>query len=35
MPRKIKPGTLIAECFTPRLRYSGCSIGYHLASIAV
>jgi MFS family permease len=26
---------LIAECFTPRLRYSGCSIGYHLASIAV
>jgi MFS family permease len=24
---------LIAECFTPRLRYSGCSIGYHLASI--
>jgi MFS family permease len=23
----------IAECFTPRLRYSGCSIGYHLASI--
>jgi MFS family permease len=25
---------LIAECFTPRLRYSGCSIGYHLASIS-
>ena len=24
---------LIAECFTPRLRYSGCSIGYHLASV--
>ena len=24
---------LIAERFTPRLRYSGCSIGYHLASI--
>jgi MFS family permease len=24
---------LIAECFTPRLRYSGCSMGYHLASI--
>ena len=24
---------LIAECFTPRLRYSGTSIGYHLASI--
>ena len=24
---------LIAECFTPRLRYSGCSIGYHLALI--
>ena len=24
---------LIAECFTPRLRYSGCSIGYHLAAI--
>jgi MFS family permease len=23
----------IAECFTPWLRYSGCSIGYHLASI--
>jgi MFS family permease len=26
-------GALIAECFTPRLRYSGCSIGYQLASI--
>jgi MFS family permease len=24
---------LIAECFTPRLRYSGSSIGYQLASI--
>ena len=24
---------LIAECFTPRLRYSGCSIGYHLAAV--
>jgi MFS family permease len=24
---------LIAECFTPRLRYSGCSIGYQLASV--
>ena len=24
---------LIAEGFTPRLRYSGCSIGYQLASI--
>ena len=24
---------LIAECFTPRLRYSGCSLGYHLAAI--
>src|SRR4029077_10344582 len=23
---------LIAECFTPRLRYSGCSLGYHLAA---
>jgi MFS family permease len=23
----------IAECFTPRLRYSGCSIGYQLASV--
>jgi MFS family permease len=26
-------GALIAECFTPRLRYSGASIGYQLASI--
>lgn len=26
-------GALIAECFTPRLRYSGSSIGYQLASI--
>jgi MFS family permease len=24
---------LIAECFTPRLRYSGCSLGFHLASV--
>jgi MFS family permease len=24
---------LIAECFTPRLRYNGCSIGYQLASV--
>jgi MFS family permease len=24
---------LITECFTPRLRYSGCSIGYQLASV--
>jgi MFS family permease len=24
---------LIAECFTPRLRYSGASLGYQLASI--
>jgi len=24
---------LIAECFTPRLRYSGSSIGYQLASL--
>jgi MFS family permease len=24
---------LIAESFTPRLRYSGCSIGYQLASV--
>ena len=24
---------LIAESFTPRLRYSGCSLGYQLASI--
>lgn len=26
-------GALIAECFTPRLRYSGASIGYQFASI--
>jgi MFS family permease len=26
-------GALIAECVTPRLRYSGTSIGYQLASI--
>jgi MFS family permease len=24
---------LIAECFTPRLRYSGASYGFHMASI--
>jgi MFS family permease len=24
---------LIAECFTPPLRYSGCSLGYHLAAV--
>jgi MFS family permease len=24
---------LIAECFSPRLRYSGASLGYHLASV--
>ena len=24
---------LIAECFTPRLRYSGASIGFQLASV--
>ncbi len=24
---------LIAECFIPRLRYSGASLGYHLASV--
>jgi hypothetical protein len=24
---------LIAECFSPRLRYSGASLGYHLSSI--
>ena len=24
---------LIAEAFTPRLRYSGSSLGYHLASV--
>jgi MFS family permease len=26
-------GALIAECFTPRLRYSGASIGYQLSSV--
>ena len=26
-------GALIAECFSPRLRYSGASLGFHLASI--
>jgi hypothetical protein len=27
-------GALIADCFTPRLRYRGCSIvGYQLASV--
>jgi MFS family permease len=26
-------GALIAECFTPRLRYNGASIGYQLASV--
>src|ERR1700680_902992 len=25
---------LIAECFAPRLRYSGFSLGFHLSSIA-
>jgi MFS family permease len=24
---------LIAECFSPRLRYSGASLGFHLASV--
>jgi hypothetical protein len=24
---------VIAECFSPRLRYSGSSLGYHLASV--
>ena len=24
---------LIAECFNPRLRYSGASLGYHLSSV--
>jgi len=36
VPHDIRYGpqaTLIAECFTPRLRYSGCSIGYQLASV--
>jgi len=26
-------GALIAECFTPRLRYSGASLGYQLSSV--
>ena len=26
-------GALVAECFTPRLRYSGASLGYQLASV--
>src|SRR5438270_4215252 len=26
-------GALIAECFSPRLRYSGASLGYHLSSV--
>jgi len=26
-------GALIAECFSPRLRYSGSSLGYHLSSV--
>src|SRR5262249_31064601 len=26
-------GALIAECFTPRLRYSGFSLGFHFASV--
>jgi MFS family permease len=26
-------GAFIAECFTPRLRYSGFSLGFHFASI--
>jgi hypothetical protein len=29
----LAPDELIAESFTPRLRYSGASIGYQLASI--
>jgi MFS family permease len=36
IPHDIMWGTqaaLIAECFTPRLRYSGASIGFHLASV--
>ena len=24
---------MIAECFTPRLRHSGCAIGYQLSSV--
>src|SRR5947209_15763342 len=26
-------GALIAECFSPRLRYTGASLGFHLASL--
>jgi MFS family permease len=26
-------GAMIAECFSPRLRYSGASLGYHLSSV--
>ncbi len=26
-------GAMVAECFTPRLRYSGASLGYQLASV--
>src|SRR5207237_10503040 len=26
-------GALIAECFSPRLRYRGSSLGYHLSSV--
>src|SRR3954452_25349354 len=36
VPHDMMYGTqaaLIAECFTPRLRYSGSSIGYQLASV--
>ena len=36
IPHDIQYGpqaALIAECFTPRLRYSGASIGYQLASV--
>jgi MFS family permease len=36
VPHDIMWGTqaaLIAECFSPRLRYSGASIGFHLASV--
>jgi MFS family permease len=36
IPHDIMWGTqaaLIAECFSPRLRYSGASIGFHLASV--
>ena len=34
MPNPATPlAALIAECFTPRLRYSGASIGYQLSSV--